>query len=173
MSKLYVACMNCKRFEPDSPKSPTEGYGWCSRIKREISKWCMCGLGYEPKEERRRVMANEIRQNGIEFVGAGGLVNVLIPYTDYQNASSAEVLAELQKDCVKAGAASVSETPIKATQVYRAEGKCGTTKGMVAWSKLIFMGDTLRGYTCYLSKVYDIIANINFLKKIGKWEGHL
>ena len=118
-------------------------------------------------------MANEIRQNGIEFVGAGELVNVLIPYTDYQNASSAEVLAELQKDCVKAGAASVSETPIKATQVYRTEGKCGTTKGMVAWSKLIFMGDSLRGYPCYLSKVYDIIANINFLKKIGKWEGHL
>ena len=51
MSKLYVACMNCKRFDPDSPKSPTEGYGWCSRIKREISKWCMCGLGYEPKEK--------------------------------------------------------------------------------------------------------------------------
>ena len=51
MSKLYVACMNCKRFEPDSPKSPAEDYGWCSRIKREISKWCMCGLGYEPKDE--------------------------------------------------------------------------------------------------------------------------
>ena len=118
-------------------------------------------------------MANEIRQNGIEFVGAGGLVNVLIPYTDYQNASSAEVLAELQKDCEKAGAASISETPIKATQVYRTEGTCGTTKGMVAWSKLVFMGDTLRGYPCYLSKVYDIIANINFLKKIGRWEGHL
>lgn len=51
MSKLYVACMNCKRFEPESPKVHTEGYGWCSRIKREISKWCMCGLGYEPKEK--------------------------------------------------------------------------------------------------------------------------
>ena len=118
-------------------------------------------------------MSKEIRQNGIEVVGQGGLVNVLIPYSDYQNASSAEVLAILQKDCQQAGAASVSETPIKATQIYRTEGKCGTTKGMVAWSKLVFMGDTLRGYPCYLSKVYDIIANINFLKKIGRWEGHL
>ena len=118
-------------------------------------------------------MSNEIRLNGIEFVGQGDLVNVLIPYSDYQNASSAEVLAELQKDCEKSGAASVSEAPIKATQVYRTECKCGTTKGMVAWSKLVFMGDTLRGYPCYLSKVYDIIANINFLKKIGRWEGQL
>lgn len=118
-------------------------------------------------------MANEIRQNGIEFVGAGGLVNVLIPYTDYQNASSAEVLAELQKDCVKAGAASVSETPIKTTQVYFREGSCRMEKGFVYWSKLVFMGNTCRGYQCYLMKVYDIIRNINFLKKIGKWEGHL
>ena len=118
-------------------------------------------------------MANEIRQNGIEFVGAGGLVNVLIPYTDYQNASSAEVLAELQKDCQQEGAASVSETPFKTTQVYFCEGSCRMEKGFVCWSKLVFMGNTLRGYQCYLMKVYDIIRNINFLKKIGKWEGHL
>lgn len=118
-------------------------------------------------------MSKENRLKGIEFVGQGGLVNVLIPYSDYQNASTAEVLAVLQEDCEKSGATSVSETPIKATQVYRTEDKCGTTKGMVTWSKLVFMGDTLRGYPCYLSKVYDIIANINFMKKIGRWEGHL
>lgn len=118
-------------------------------------------------------MAKKNRQKGIEFVGADGLVNVLIPYSDYENASSAEVLAVLRGDCEKSGATSVSETQIKATQVYRTEDKCGTTKGMFTWSKLVFMGDTLRGYPCYLSKVYDIIRNINFMKKIGKWEGSL
>ena len=108
------------------------------------------------------------RLEGFEYKRNDGKTIVMIPLTSYDNVSYDEVHNQLKKD----GDEVITE-PVQCIQAYQVKGSCGLYSGKVVFVRHEFTGEVTRGYKDYITKIHDIIRNINCVKRHGVWKGSL